>query len=805
MGIELRYVLRSILKRPVFALTVILTLALGIAATSAAFSVVFGVLLEPLPYPQPEALVSVWERNIPRESERNVVSPANFLAWRDEGVFDALAAVVASGGSITGDGEPERVGLITATASFLPILGATATIGRLPGVEDERPEAEPTAVLSYAFWQRRFGGDPSILGRTIRLDERERQVIGVLDRGFSFEYAASFAYTGNADVYAPFQWPAAASQAGGRYLQVVGRLKDDGSVMLAQQRMSDLAARLLQAYPDRQTGWTVNVVPMREQTVGDVSRALYVILGAVAFVLLIACGNVANLMLTRATERQQEIAVRAAMGASRFRIARQAMLECVVLAMAGGALGLLLTYWAVAAFTAMAPDIPRLDAVRVNTPVLLFTLCTTLFAGLLFGLAPALQTARSDLATWLRGRGGSGGRRDAKRVRSALVITEIALSLILLIGAGLMVRSFLRLMDAGVGFDTSNLLTATVDVPTSRYPDMHQRGEFYDRLVESVRAIPGVSAASAITFAPLSGAGTATSYRANDRPVPSAGEFPVADIRWVQHDYHATMGIPLIEGRYFDERDGAEAPYRVVVSEALATTLWPDRTAVGERITMPWEIDREAEIIGVVRDIRHDGPSQHARPTIYWNSTQFMTFPGMTIVARTQMRPETAAPLLRAVVQGMDPLLPVYGVLAMDDRLADAVARTRFAAVSLGSFAALALLLACIGIYGVMAYVTGQRVQEFGVRIALGADRADVTGLVVRQGLRLVGIALAIGLAGAFAISRVLGNLVFDVGTTDPLTFATMSVMLGLVALAACWIPARRAARVDPLTAMRHE
>ena len=804
MRLDLRYALRAIAKRPVFALTIILTLGLGIAATSAAFSVVHGVLIEPLPYPQPDQLVSVWERNVPRARERNTVSPANYLAWRDEGAFQQLAAVVAGSGSVTGDGEPERVGAITATASYFEVLGARAAVGRLYDESDDTPGAERTTVLSWGFWQRRYGGDPGVVGRNLLLNAVPRRIVGVLDRDFGFDYAAEFSYTGTPDVFGPPQWGAEAREASGRFLQVIGRLRPESSLAATRQRMADLAGRLATTFPQRQTGWEINVVPLREQTVGDVSQALLVIFGAVAFVLLIACANVANLMLTRASERHQEVAVRAALGASRLRIARQHFVESAILAGLGGAVGLLLTVWAVSGLLALAPDIPRLENVHVDTTVFLFTLATTVFAGLLFGMAPALQAMRSDLATWLRGRVGGGGRRDAKRMRNVLVVAEIALSLVLLIGAGLLIRSFVRLIDAGVGFDTQDLLTATIELPGRRYPD-ERVAPFFDRLVERLQTQPGVRAASAITFAPLAGPGSGTSFWANDRPVPEAGERAVADIRWVHRDYHAAMRIPLIEGRYFDASDGPDDPDRIVISEAMKKQFWPDQPAIGKTITMPWDSDRVGEIVGVVRDIKHDGPSDEPRSMIYWLNDQFLAFNLMTLVVRSAGNAATIANAIRAAVADLDPDLPVYSVRSMEDRLSDAMARTRFAAVSLGAFAALALVLACIGIYGVMSYVTGQRVQEFGVRIALGAGRGDVVRMVVRQGAVLVAVALALGLAGALAVTRLLRNLVFDIGTTDPLTFVAMSLILGSVALGACWVPARRAARVDPVTAMRHE
>ena len=805
MGLELRYVLRAIVRRPLFSLVVVLTIALGIAATTTTFSVVNGVLLEPLPYPQPERLVSVWEHNIVRSRDRNVVSPANYLAWRDEGVFEELAAVIAASGTITGDGEPERIGVVTASAPFFPLLGAGTVAGRVYTTAEDADGGERVGVISHGFWQRRFGGDPGVVGRTVQVNQLPLTILGVLEPDFDFEYGAQFSFTGAADLFVPHGFGESARSASGRYLQVLGRLRPDMSLAMARQRMTDVAQRLEAAYPDRNTGWSVNVVALREQTVGDVERALLVIFGAVAFVLLIACANVANLMLTRASERHQEVAVRSALGASRWRITRQTLVESLTLAVLGGTLGLLLAAWAVSGLVALAPDIPRLQNIALNAPVMLFALATTLLAGLLFGMAPALQTLRSDLVTWLRGRAGEGGRREAKRMRAALVISEIALSLMLLIGAGLLIRSLVRMTDVGVGFETRNVLTATIDLPGARYSEFEQVSGFFERLVERVAGLPGVQQASAITWAPLLGGGTGTSFWTNDRPEPRPGEYPVADIRWVNRDYHETLGIRLIQGRLFDATDVASAPLRVVINETMKQEFWPDQSAIGQQISMPWDGTKVAEIVGVVRDIKHNGPRDEPRSMIYWNVAQWMDFDFMTLVVRSAGDPALLAGSIRSSVAALDADLPAYAIRTMDDLLGDALAQTRFVTLTLGMFATLAFVLACIGVYGVMSYVTGRRVQEFGVRMALGADRGVVVRMVVRQGAMLVALALAIGLVGSLLVSRLLENLVFDVGTADPLTFIAMSLLLGTVALFACWLPARRAASINPVRAMRSE
>jgi putative ABC transport system permease protein len=468
-------------------------------------------------------------------------------------------------------------------------------------------------------------------------------------------------------------------------------------------------------------------------------------------------------------------------------------------------LGLLLSAWGIAVLDILNPDIPRLDTVTLNGSVLLFATGLTLLTGLLFGLAPVIHVMRSNLAVWLRGRSGDGGRREAQRMRGAMVVTEIALSLILLIGAGLLGRSLLRLIDVGVGFDTENLLVASIELPTARYEQGEQAALFFETLVEHVQGIDGVEAASAITFAPLGGPGSATSFWPNDRPVPPAGEHPIADIRWIHRDYHSAMEIPVLLGRAFDETDGANAPLRVVISENLKREIWPNESPIGRTLTMPWRGDRVAEVIGVVADVKHDGPNDVPRSMIYWNHAQFRDFNSMTLVVRGQRNPLTLLPAIRTRLAEMDPTIPIYAANTMEENHSAALTRARFAAVSLGAFASIALVLALVGIYGVMSYATGQRINEFGVRLALGAHPGHVVGLVLRQGMTLIALATGLGVLGALVLSRVLRNLVFEVDTLDPLTFITMVLVLALTAVAACWIPARRASLINPVRAMRSE
>jgi putative ABC transport system permease protein len=804
MRTEFCHAVRFLRRQPAFAVAIIVAVALAIAATTLVFAVVNAVLISPLRYAHSDRIVAVWEHQIVRDRDRNVVSPANFLTWRDQlHSFDALASIVEFSTTALGQGEPERVGAVSASAAYFDIVGARPLVGRLYDAHDDTRGTDPVVVLSEGYWRRRFGADPSVVGRTLNVAGASRTIVGVLPQRFDFRPDATFGGIGTRDVWVPPQFGATARQAGGRYLEVLGRLADGVTVTQAQEEASTLAARLAEAFPDRQTGWDISVVPLKRDVVGDARTILLIVFGAVCLVLLIACANVANLLMTRATERQQEMAVRSAMGAGRGRLLGQLLLESLILSVVGGAAGLAVAYGGLHWLVAAAPNIPRVDEIGVDPRVAGFALLTTLATALLFGLAPALHIVRGDVAASLKER-GTIGRRGGRRIRAGLVIAQIALSLELLIGAGLLTRSLVNRIGVGVGFDVSNLLTATVQLPGSRYDD-DARAAFFERLVDRVSAMPGVRAASAITFAPLTGAGSATSFWPTDRPIPEAGRKPVADIRWVQRDYHRTLGIPLLAGRYFNETDRAGQPLHVLINQTGAEQLWPNESAVGKHIAMPWGDTLVAEVVGVVGDVRHGGPDFAPRPKLYWDHRQTAPFNDMTLVIRTVGPPTVVVPAVRTAVREMDPELPLYNVHTMADLFADALARAQFTTVSLGAFALLALILAAVGIYGVVAYSTQQRQREIGIRIALGADRGAVAVMVVRQAMVMVVAALVLGAAGAVGLARFLQSLVFDVSTTDPLTFTAMAALLGLTGLVACWLPARRAAGIDPLEAIRVE
>jgi putative ABC transport system permease protein len=806
MKTELRQALRFLLRRPAFSGAIALTVALAIAATTLAFAVVDGVLLEPLPYREPERLVSVWEHNIPRSRDHNVVSPANFLTWRDElRSFDRVAALIDFSATLLSGGEPERVGAIQTSAAYFEIVGAQPVIGRLYTEEDDVEGANPVVVLSQGYWQRRFGADPAVIGTSIVVDGTARTVLGVLPEQFDFkELKASFGGIGTHDLWWPHRYGVEARQFGGRFLQVVARLAPGATADGAQREASALATRLSEMFQDRQRGWDIDVVPLGADLVGDVRTTILIVFGAVCFVLLIACANVANLLMTRATERQQEMAVRAALGAGRARLVRQQLAESVILSGVGGALGVLLAWWGLRSLVASAPDIPRLDTVTMDASVIGFALLATFATALLFGLAPALHIAGADVAGWLKERTTSG-RRGAQRIRGALVVAQVALSLVLLIGAGLLVRSLVNRIGVGVGFDVEQLLTGDISLPDNPYDTPERQSLFFEQLVDRVKTIPGVTDASAIIFPPLTGPASATSFWRLDRPVPEAGQLPTADIRWVHRDYHKVMGIALIAGRHFDERDRGDAPLAILVNETGAKQLWPGEDPIGKRLAMPWGDTLLGEVVGVVGDIRHEGPDTELRAMLYWEHRQFRAFSQMSLVVRTPGEPSDVLPALRAALRDQDPTLPLFNVRSMEELFSTALARARFTAASLGAFALLALILAAIGIYAVVAYATEQRSQEIGIRIALGASRTSVVRMVVAQGLAQIAIALVIGTAGALALSRLLQSLMFEVTTTDPVTFTTMALLLALTALVACWLPARRASSIDPVAAIRHE
>ncbi|MCA1591406.1 MAG: ABC transporter permease [Acidobacteria bacterium] len=800
---DLRYALRVLAKNPGFTAIAVVALALGIGANTAIFSVINTVLLRPLPFDSPERLVKVWGTNQKRGVSKYPVSYPNFTDWRDQnGVFEHVAAYSDAGAILTGHDAPEQLNGIVASADFFEVLGAKPAIGRGFTTQDEQGDTH-VIVLSDGVWRSRFAADPGIVGQQVMLDGQATTVIGIMPAAFSFPPD-----TATAPVFWSLLNPKEEGNAerGANYLLVIGRLKPGIAREQAQAEMSTVAGRLEQQYPEKNTGRGINLVPLHEDIVGDLRPALLILFGAVGFVLLIACANVANLLLARASSRTREIAVRTALGASRWRIVRQLMTESALLALVGGTLGLLLALWGVDLLLAAVPaDIPRLSESGLDARVFGFTTAISLLTGLVFGLAPALQASKTELTEALK-EGGRGSTEGLKRnrVRSLLVVSEVALSLVLLVGAGLLVKSFIYLHDVNPGFKPDHVLTADVGLPTAKYEKEQQQAAFYQQAVGRIAALPGVEAAGAVMPLPLNGNGMQNILTIEGRPALAPGEKLTTNSRVITPGYLRAMGIPLIRGRAFTERDDKDAPKVFLVNESLARKYFPGEEAVGKEIEVTVAPGMKGEIVGVVGDVKHRNLEAEPGPETYVSYLQ-APMPYMTLVARTSVDPASLTGSLRGAVQQVDKDQPLYGVKTMEQWVADSVARRRFNTVLLGIFSAVALLLAAVGIYGVMSYSVTQRTHEIGLRMALGAQRGDVLGMVVGQGMTLIMIGVALGLAASFALTRVMRGLLYGVSATDPLTFGGVALVLILVALLACFIPARRATKVDPMVALRYE
>ncbi len=812
---ELRFALRMLGRHPGFTAVALLTLALGIAANTAIFSVVDAVLFEPLPYREPDRLVLAWAQS--PEQERGTVTPADFLDWRAQGeVFEGLAAFSHVSFNLVGDGEPERLRGASVSTNFFQVLGVRPALG--PGFEARTDSgAWQRVVLSHGLWRRRFGGDPAIIGRTVRLNDVAYEVVGVMPEPFDWPAITPFRAS---TTEAPQLWVPAVyrdvPQLGvyaqedrstfryGRYLRVVGRLKPGVMLAGASRAMEAVAERLAREYPETNENSSVQLVPLREQLVGNVRPVLWVMLAAVGLVLAIGCANVANLFLARASARRQELTVRVALGASRGRLVRQLLLESVLLALGAGVLGLLLALWSLDALSGLVPEeLPRLGEVRMDGRVLAFTLLVSLGTGVLFGLVPALQASSPDLNGVLRQGGGgrlAGGRN---RSRSALVVGEVALAVVLLISAGLLLRSLWRLQDVEPGFRSEGVLTWSVSLPTSRYPDPARQAALFQQLLERVEALPGVKSAGAVSDLPQGGNDIAFSLDVEGAPPPAAGEQRAVGFQPVTPGYFRTLGIALRAGRDVTPADREGAQPVALVNETTARRYWPGEDAVGKRIRLGGEEDWRT-VIGVVADIRHGGPMQAPRAEAYVPVLQ-RTFFFLQFAARTDGEPLALVPGVREAVASLDSELPISQVRTLEDLTSTAMARPRFLSTLVALFAGLALLLAGVGLSGVIAYMARQRTQEIGIRMALGARPGDVLRLVLGSGVRLAALGVGLGLAVAWAATRVMASQLHGVSATDPLTFGSLAALVFGVALLATWLPARRATRVDPLVAMRSE
>ena len=802
---DLRHGVRLLLRSPGFAAVAIAAVAIGIGANTAVFSVINTLLIQPLPYRDAERLAVIWEHNLPRDKKNNVVSPGNFMHWREmQQSFEDLAAVSGTVGSsftvtVTGSGEPEDVHVQLVTASFFSVLGVNPARGRPFTIEEDKPNHR-VAIISDRLWRRKFGGDPGLLQKAITIDGTPRELVGIMPPGFSY-------LDKTVDVWLPMGFAESARTPRGRWMNVAGRLKAGMTFEQAQQDMTRVHAELTRLFPDFNTGWTARVVPLREELTGRVRPALLILLASVAFVLLIACANVANLLLARVTSRQRELAVRSALGAGRGRIVRQLVAESLVLATAGGLAGLLLAGWGLALLrTVVAQKLPiqRLEAVTVDGWVLGFTLLASLVTGLVFGIIPAISVSGSALNDALKDGGRSGSAARGNGMRAGFVIAEVALALVLLAGAGLLTRSFVNLLNTPPGFNAERTLTLDVSLPTSRYGDSAKRTDFYQRLIDQVSVLPGVQAAGAISFLPLTGLGAATGYEVVGQPAPARGEEPVCDVRVATNGYFRALGIPLVRGRWFDEDDPNDIKNRVIVNETMARRHWPNDDPIGKRIKISWNDTREDEIIGVVGDVRHAGLDAAPKAMNYWPYRRF-SYPSMTLAIKTSGDPTSNVNAIVSIVRNLDPLLAVADIRTMEQVIGDSVAERRLTMVMLGIFAGAALLLAAVGIYGVIAYSVTQRTQEIGIRMALGARQRDVVRMVVGHAMALTGIGIAIGAGGALVLTRWMRDLLFEVGPADPTTFAAVAGVLAAVAFTASFFPGRRAARVDPLIALRAE
>lgn len=793
---DIQYAFRMMFKYRSFTFIAVLAVALGIGANTAIFSVVSGVLLRPLPYASPDQLVTVLH------SGTSPVAPANYFDLKQQSKsFESLAAAQMWGPNLTGRDRPEHLRGLQLSADMFHLLGINPVHGRTFTAGKDQPGNDHVVVLSDRLWQRRFGADPNIVGQQITLDGAGYTVIGVMPHEFQF---APFWAT-NTELWVPLNLAARINDRRGQSLRVFGRLNQAVTRQQAQAEISTIFSRLEQQYPESNKGLSLTVDSLHEKVVGKTRAALLILLGAVGFVLLIACANVANLLMTRATARQKEIALRTALGASQGRIARQLLTESLVLALIGGSFGLLLGMFGIRMLVRLGPEnLPRMQTIGIDIYVLGFTLLLSIVTGFLFGLAPVWQIRKASFNAALKEGGwGStdGGRRSLGR--RSLVVSEVALALILLIGGGLLVRSFQRLISVDPGFNPNNLLTATISLAGSEHKSGPQRAAFFQRLIEQVQSLPGVKSASAINHLPLAGDLWTLGFTIEGRPAPLPGEKQAAAYRIVRPDYFQTMGATLVSGRDFTTRDNDKSPGVVIVNEALARRYWPKESPLGKRMTVAE--DGLREIVGVVKDVRQQEWTAATDPEVYLPHLQAPSPRGMTLIVRGSSEPLSLVGPVQNAVWSTDKDLPVADIMTMDAVVSDAIGPQRFNTILLGLFSAVALILALVGIYGVLSDSVTARTHEIGVRMALGAQASDVLRMVLHQGMTLVAVGIGVGLVGAFLVTQLMSTLLYEVSVTDRITFIGIPLALAAVALGACLIPARRATKVDPLVALRYE
>ena len=798
---DLKHGLRVLLRTPLFTICTIAALAIGIGSTTALFSVVHALLMRPLPYRNADSLVVMWEHNLPRNRPRNVISPANFMAWRERSrSFEGMAAFTQNRVTLTGSGEPQELSILMTSANIFDVLGVGPMLGRGFAEGEDLDGARPVMILSHAAWVRQFGGDASVIGRAVTIDGNPATVLGVMPRGFEIFGLPADAYmTYHVPPQVPFR---------GRSLIGIGRMKPGITRDQAQAEMEGVFAQVRDEQPDFNTGWTINLVPLREQLVGDVRVAILALFGAVGAVLLIACGNIGSLMLTRASARRRELAIRAAIGAGTGRLLAQLICESLMLSAIGGALGVTLAWWMLGALTTWVGSrlpIPLLSQVTIDPSVMAFAAIVTVVTTLICGLAPAIGATGGGLVAALRdGAPSVSGSRRGRIVRHTFVTAEIALALTVLCGAGLLARTVMALQNVNPGFNAESALTLRVTLPQRTYANSTAQHLFYQRVVEGLSALPEVTSVGGTSFLPLAGVGPGTSFWRADAPQPPPTERPVVDARPITPEYFKAMGIPLLAGRDINDSDTEDKDPVAVINETFARQIYPGENPIGRKFILNLGNSKPHEIVGVVGDVKLTSVEGDIRATAYLSSRQY-AFGLMHFVLRTTGDPARLGPAAVRVIRQIDPLLPVSAVRPLDEVFAESIARPRLTAVAMGIFAAAALLLAALGVYGVVAYSVSQRAREFGIRVALGANPSQIVRMVVGQNLRIVAIGLLVGIIAAIPATRLMRGLLYQVGPNDPSTFVAIGTILAAVAIVASYLPARRGTRVDPVVTLKAE
>lgn len=802
---DLKFSARSLLKHPGFTAVAVLTLAIGIGANTTIFSTVDALILHPFSFPNQERLVVVWEQNREVGIQRGSVAAGNFTDWRDQNqVFDELIAIQQKNFDISDGAHPERFPGYGVTTGFFDALGVKATQGRTFLTEESEPGRDQVVVLKHSFWQQHFASDPAIVGKTISLNQKQFTVVGVMPADFNYPYNTG-------EMWTPLTFDQEEQRdRGNHYLRVIGLLKPGVSLSQAQSGMRGIAQRAQQQYPETNAGRDASVVTLTDDAVRGARTGVPILMGAVVFVLLIACANVANLLLVRAASRQREIAVRLALGSSRARLIRQAFTESALIGLMGGVLGLLVSIWSIAALARGIPEgfskfIPGWNRLGINLTVLAFTFALSMIAGIIAGLAPVWHSTRTNLNDALK----AGGRSDSSgashnRLKSGLIVSEVALSLVLLIGAGLMVRSFVEMMRADLGIKSENVVALQVSLPRESYKEDSKKIALYEQLLDRVAALPGVVKVGGVNIVPFSSNDNSSTFQIVGRAPFPQGHEPDASTRVTTPAYFEAIGTALRRGRLFTAQDDAKSARVVLVNEAFANKFLPGENPIGQRLNFGGDEKQTTEIIGVVADVKNDDLDEAPDPTAYLTYLQNVRLT-MSLVIRGNQDPTPLTAAVRSEVQALDPNVPVSNIKTVGEMISERISPKRLMTYILAVFGLIALLLASVGIYGVMSYAVTQRTQEIGVRMALGAQAGDVLKLVIKDGMTMALIGVAIGLAGAYALTRLLANLLFKVAPTDLMTFAVVTGALILVALFACFVPARRATKVDPLVALRYE